>query len=582
MNTRYAFRKYLLVFLPVIMIYSCKKSDKGFLDKTDVGQMNQNTVFADSLLTFQFLNGVYADLPTTYYMDNGVTGGGLWSYSDASDDSECRWSGTTAQAAPAFNLAQFASLADFSRFKNHWNSAFTNIRRVNVFLGNVDRSPISAGRKQKLKGEARFLRAYYYYHLLRNYSGLPLLGDRLFGLTDDFNLPRSSFAETVSYISAELDACSGILPLNQLPEDYGRPTKGAAMALKSRLLLLAASPLFNGENPATGGEQKKLAGYENFDANRWKLAADAAKAVMDLNLYQLVEDNTTAKGYGFYKTLTDRKNSEQIFQIMMKTGRWYEGYLLPVTRGGQAYSYPTQSLVDAYPMANGKMKDEAGSGYSESDMYKNRDPRFGYTILYNQATWLDKTTNKPTPVNLYFQAAGDGLGTSNSTRTGYLFRKFCNENAGGNYGVTSDIGLVSLRYAEILLNYAEAENEFQGPGAQVYAAVEAIRRRAGLDPYQLPGGLSKEDMRQVIRNERRVEFAFEEAHRFFDVKRWKIAEKVLNGDAIGMRWVKNGNAYTGTRFAFETRVFLSPQMYYFPIPQSEINKSSLLIQNPGW
>lgn len=567
----------------LLLLGSCKKvTDKNFLDKTDVGQINEATVFADSAMTMEFLNSVYRDLSYNYFMDNGIYGGGLWSYSDASDDSECRWSGATAQAAPAFNLAQFSGNAEFSRFRSVWSTSYSAIRRVNVFLGNIERAPLSAAKKTRLIAEARFLRAYYYFHLVRNYSGVPLLGDKLFTLAEDFNMPRNSFAETVDYIKSELDAVAGILPEEHLQEDFGRPTKGAALGMKSKLLLLAASPLFNGENPAATTELKKLTGYETFDANRWKLAADAAKAVIDMNRYSLIEDNTTAPGYGFYKMQVDRKNAEQVFQIMMNTGRFYEGFLLPTSRGGQAYSYPTQQLVDAFPMANGKMITETGSGYNETKPYQNRDPRFYYTIIYDQALWLDRTSNTKKVVNLYWQASGDGLGTSNNTRSGYLFRKFCDENAGGNFGVTSQKGLVVVRYAEILLNYAEALNEFQGATPEVYQAVEAIRKRAGLVPYQLTTGLTKEQMREIIRNERRVEFAFEEAHRFYDIKRWKVAETLINGDMIGMRWDKNGTVFTNSRFAFEKRTFISPQMYYYPIPQSEINKAGMLVQNPGW
>lgn len=242
-----------LVGLLAIGAVACKKTDSSsFLDKTDVGQLNEATVFADSLLTFRFLTGIYTGLAGTYYLDNGLTGGGLWSYSDASDDSDIVWSGATAQIAPAFNSATFQSQADFSRFKNHWNNCYNNIRRVNVFLANVDRSPISAARRATLKLEARFLRAYYYWHLLRNYSGVPVIGDKVYAITDDFGLARSTFAETVNYVVSELDACAA-LPVTTQIEDFGRPTKGAALGLKSKVLLLAASPLFNGQNPGKIG-----------------------------------------------------------------------------------------------------------------------------------------------------------------------------------------------------------------------------------------------------------------------------------------------------------------------------------------
>ena len=558
----------------------CKKaSDKSFLDPTDIGQMNEKTVFADSALSIQFLNSVYGDLNKTYFMQNGTTGAGIWAFSDATDDGEARWSSGFSQGYNTANVAK-ASDNDFSRAT--WRDTYLLIRRVNVFLDNLPRAPLSEVKKTRLKAESRFLRAFAYYHLLRTFGGVPLLGDKKYGLLDDFLVPRNTFTQTMDYIESELNAVAPILPLQHLPEDFGRPTRGAVLAIKAKLLLMAASPLYNESNP-NSGPIKSILGYDSYDANRWKKAADAAKAVMDMGLYSLVEDNTTAPGYGYYDMGIQRMNSEYIFQIMMPPGRFYETYMLPASRGGQNYGNPTQQLVDDYPMKNGKLISESGSGYVETNPYANRDPRFYYTVLYNQALWLDRTSLTKKPVDLYALAPGDGMSTAPyNTVTGYLWRRFCNENAGGNYGVTSQIGLVVSRYADILLGYAEATNEFQGAGPEVYQAVEAVRKRAGLVPYALSTGLSKEQMREVIRHERRIEFANEEGHRFFDILRWKIAENLINGPMGGMRWTKNGSAFTGTRITFETRKFNSPQMYYQPIPLQEVNKNSQLLQNPGW
>lgn len=558
----------------------CKKaSDKSFLDPTDVGQINEETVFADSALSIQFLNSVYGDLHRTYFMQNGNNGGGIWAFSDASDDGEARWSSGFSQG---FNRANVAGGADNSFSLSTWNSCYAMIRRVNVFLDNIERAPLSAAKKTRLKAESRFLRAYSYFHLLRTFGGVPLLGDKKYNLKDDFLLPRNSFAENVDYIEKELNEVAVLLPLEHLPEDFGRPTKGAALAVKAKLLLTAASPLFNESNP-NSGPVKALLGYEAYDANRWKKAADAAKEVMNLGLYRLVEDNATAPGYGYYDMGIQRKNSEYIFQIMMNTGRFYEQYLLPASRGGQNYGNPTQQLVDDYAMSNGKLITEQGSGYVATSPYLNRDPRFYYTVIYNQALWLDRTSLTKKPVDLYALAPGDGMGTAAyNTVTGYLWRRFCNENAGGNYGVTSQIGLVVSRYADILLEFAEATNEFQGPTAEVYDAVEAVRKRAGLVPFAINRGMSKEEIRTVIRHERRIEFAAEEGHRLFDIFRWKTAETLLNGPMDGMRWTKTDDTFAGNRITFETRIFNSPQMYYHPIPLREINKNNLFIQNPGW
>lgn len=558
----------------------CKKAtDKSFLDPTDIGQVNEQTVFADSALSIQFLNSVYGDLNRTYFVENGISGGGIWPFSDASDDGEARWSSGFSQG---YNLANVAGASNNAFTRNTWSICYSMIRRVNVFLDNIERAPLSAFRKNRLKAESRFLRAYAYYHLLRTFGGVPLLGDKKYSITDDFNLPRSTFAATLEYIEAELNAVAAILPPEQLPEDFGRPTKGAALAIKAKMLLMAASPLYNENNPGAGAV-KPLLGYESYDPNRWKKAADAAKAVMDLNLYSLVEDNTTAPGYGYYNMGIQRKNSEYIFQVMMNSDRFFEKYMLPASRGGQNYGNPTQQLVDDYGMANGKLITEQGSGYAEATPYKDRDPRFYYTIIYNQALWLDRTSLTKKPVDLYHLAPGDGMGSASyNTVSGYLWRRFCNENAGGNYGVMSQIGLVVSRYADILLMYAEALNESQGPNAEIYNAVEAIRKRAGLLPYQLATGLTKEQMRTVIRHERRIEFAAEEGHRLFDILRWKVAEDLLKGPMGGMRWTKTGSTFTATRIVFETRKFNSPQMYYYPIPLVEMNKNNQLIQNPGW
>ncbi|WP_082461664.1 RagB/SusD family nutrient uptake outer membrane protein [Pedobacter sp. PACM 27299] len=558
----------------------CKKaSDKGFLDPTDIGQINEQTVFADSALSMQFLNSVYGELNRTYFMQNGTGGGGIWAFSDATDDGEARWSSGFSQG---YNMANVAGGSDNAFSLSTWTTCYAMVRRVNVFLFNIDRAPLSAAKKTRLKAESRFLRAFAYYHLLRTFGGVPLLGDTKYELTDNFMLPRSTFTATVDYIEKELDGVVPILSLDYPPEDFGRPTRGAVLAIKAKLLLLVASPLYNESNP-NSGPVKELLGYGNPDANRWKKAADAAKTVMDLGIYHLVEDNTTAPGYGYYDMGIQRKNSEYIFQIMMNTGRFYEQYLLPASRGGQNYGNPTQQLVDDYGMANGKLITEAGSGYVETAPYLNRDPRFGYSILYNQSLWLDRTSLTKKPVDLYMQAPGDGMSTAPyNTVTGYLWRRFCNENAGGNFGVTSQIGLVVSRYADILLGYAEALNEYQGPNSEVYTAVEAVRKRAGLMPYALATGLNKEQMRMIIRHERRIEFANEEGHRLFDIYRWKVAEDVLNGPMGGMRWTKTGSTFTGARIVFETRKFNSPQMYYQPIPLKEVNKNNLLIQNPGW
>jgi hypothetical protein len=233
---------------------------------------------------------------------------------------------------------------------------------------------------------------------------------------------------------------------------------------------------------------------------------------------------------------------------------------------------PTQNLVDAFPMKNGKMITEAGSGYSDQTPYANRDPRLAATVLFNGATWLNRA------VELY-----DGGRDYAGSQTGYYMRKFLGNFASASaYSATNHNAMI-FRYAEILLNYAEALNEANAVTPEAaFVAVETIRQRAGLSPYAISRSLSKDDFRKLVRNERRCELAFEE-HRFWDIRRWKIANEVLNQAALrGVAVVKNGTGYT---YSYNRNVLTSiwaDRMYRYPVPIAEIEKSRALIQNTGW
>ncbi|WP_114791247.1 RagB/SusD family nutrient uptake outer membrane protein [Niabella yanshanensis] len=578
--------KYVLLTIPVwisLLIGSCRKDSESSLFDVNPDDIpyNEQKVFSDSIQTMEFVTSIYRNLSYNYFLDNAEhSGGGYWSFADITDDAENRWSGN-AQIAPMFNLNTFPSESGWSRFNNAWTMGYRNIRWCNIFLKNSGRVPISGPVKSRLAGEVKFLRAYYYLHLFRLYSGIPLVGDSVYTLTDPIKATRATFAETVNYLSKELDEAAAALPLKHQASDFGKPTKGAALALKSKLLLYAASQLFNGNNIATDPTVAPLIGYTDSDPQRWKKAADAAKAVIDLGQYSLLQGNPAITSqHGLYLATTQRVNDELIFSILPTSGRFTENRLLPPSRGGQYYSFPSHALVDAFDMSNGKPIADPQSGYSETSPFVNRDPRFYVTILYQGALWLNNNLTTSSAINFAVNSTtGDVFGTS--TRTGFLFRKLCNESATGGGGLSTNAGLIVSRYAEVLLNYAEALNEFQGPGQEVYQAVEAIRQRGGLNPYTLPVSLNKDQMRAVIRNERRVELALEEAHRFFDIKRWKIAEDVNKGPLVGRRYATP--ASTGERVTAETRVFITPKMYNFPIPLTEVNKAGgAILQNPGW
>ena len=330
---------------------------------------------------------------------------------------------------------------------------------------------------------------------------------------------------------------------------------------------------------------------------RGEAALKAAKDVMDLNDYSLMVDNTTRPGNGFYKVFITRVNNEFIFAKQLSPGQFREQQFLPKTRFGSQFRwYPNQELVDMFPMKNGKGIFEPGSGYNESlDPFVNRDPRLGFTVIYNGSLWYLTSANGLAPVFTY-QGAGQTADaivpiTSNSaTTTGYYIRKGCNELRTINGGSPNEGSLPLIRYAEILLNYAEAANEV-GQTAEAMLQLKQLRMRAGISQgtgiygYGLPDNPSKEDARLLIQNERAIELAFEES-RFWDIKRWKIGGEILDGKPMhGMKITRIGNTlprrYTYERVPLVQRYF-KKENHLFPLPQSELGLNPEMLQNPGW
>jgi hypothetical protein len=329
-----------------------------------------------------------------------------------------------------------------------------------------------------------------------------------------------------------------------------------------------------------------------YDANRWVKAAEAAKAVIDLGVYSLFEDNVTAPGFGFSKVFLTRKNSEYIFSGMQAPAKTMEQQFLPPSRGvTQPKSVPTQNMAEAFGMIDGKPSVDGGPIaksplFNPLDPFTNRDPRFNYSIIYNGTLWY-KNTGLKEALFTYENAPQDGYKIV-AWSTGYYWRKMMSDATASNAGPNTDRCLPLIRYAEILLSYAEATNE-TGTTDIAYEQLKLIRKRAGIQPggdgmYGLPTGLNRDDMRKVLQAERRVEFAFED-HRYWDVRRWKTAPETMNATMYAMRIVKTGSTYT-----YDNRVITNVNSkhvfkdanYLFPIMQSEISKNRALIQNPGY
>lgn len=518
-----------------------------------------------------YLNTVYAQLQNRH---NGVGG----DYLDAATDDAISSSPTTTDvfrlATGAYNAASQVS-SDMG-----WANYYHGIRTASTFINNIGVVPL----KEKLpngvslvdvwKSEARFIRALHYFELVKRYGGIPLVGDGVRNLGENMELPRNTFEECVNYIVSECDAIKDSLrfyPIDK-PEINGHVvTKEAAMALKARVLLYAASPLFNGGNidPAN-----PLTGYTQFSADRWRLAADAAKDFIDNNTYLALEPN-------FKEVFTKENNSEVIFFRSGGENTNIEKNNGPVGFSGNNESFgrtsPTQNLVDAFPMINGKPITDPS--YNPNDPYANRDPRLNSTVLHNGSMWLNTT------IETFEGGKQKPGGTIQQTKTGYYLRKFMGDFESSSDYASTPHDWVMFRYAEILLNYAEAENEFAGPSEDVYQVLKDIRQRAGIlsgddNMYGLPFGMTQQEMRKMIQNERRIELAFEE-HRFWDIRRWKLAEEIFSAPIHGQVILKSGSSLNYNKVPL-LEINFEEKRYLYPIVFSEVIKNSNMAQNPQW
>lgn len=530
--------RYIVLVYMGLAFSSC--SDE-FLDLTPQDKLNSGDVWKDIQLVELLVNDMYRSMPDGFNRGWAMLG-------SATDDGE---NGYGWPALQAFNRGDFD--ASNYPFAGTWANNYRVIREANELLANVD-GVENANEKllNRIKGEAYFIRAFYYFDLSRHYGGVPII-ESAQSLDDDLLVSRNTYEETVDFIVSDLD---NIIDGNLLPESYGndnigRATLGAAMALKGRVLLYA---------------------------ERWTASAAASKAVIDAGTYSLFPD---------YESLfhaSNDNNEEVIFDKQFEDpdyGHWGHLFNHPVGYpGGWGGTNPTQELVDTYEMTDGELPANSGL-YDANDPYVNRDPRFYSTVLYNGSTYRGRTVE----TNL---GGLDGIEKNgDATKTGYYLRKFLDESFEQYSNLSGSNNWIHIRYAEVLLNYAEAQNEAVGPDVSVHDAVNAVRSRSSVQQPDLPSGLSKDEMRERIRRERRIELAFEE-HRFFDARRWGIAEQVFNQPIHGVRIGPNGEL-TGADandkayglIEVENRVFL-PKHYLAPIPQAERDKNVKLSQNPDY
>ncbi|MBC7616005.1 MAG: RagB/SusD family nutrient uptake outer membrane protein [Pedobacter sp.] len=573
------------LFTAVMLIVTGCEKDSFLQDGKFSGTDNitEDQLWANPDYARLFLNNVYASLSDRYNLDDGAL---LASGSDEAVNSNLNSSITT------LNNGTWSPVKTFD---DVYASMYSGIRKANMFLEKADGSAIIPldellpanvaanqtydSQIQRLRGQAFFLRAFFEFELLKRYGSFIIVTKTL-SVTENLDLPRNSFDQCVLQISADCEEAITRLPLS--PTEWnttnrGRATGTAAMALKARLLLYAASPQYN-----TSGDPAK-----------WQAAADAAKRLMDTGKHAL---------HNSYPNIwlwnVSAFNIETIFATSTLNTVTIEQNNAPISYdAANGRTNPTQEFVDAFEMkASGKPILEAASGYNEANPYTGRDPRLGFTVLFNTASvqpLLPANSFKSKPVET-FVGGKDGLGLNvNATKTGYYMRKYLSESAAWAGTITNiRRPWIFFRYAEVLLNYAEALNEAQGPVAlsEILRTVNLVRSRTGVAMPALqttdPSGIAyvaatKEELRKRIRNERRVELCFEE-HRFYDVRRWKEGETIFNAPVTGMRITPtSATTFTYTRFNAENRTFTAKN-YLYPISQNELNRAPALKQNAGY
>lgn len=444
-----------------------------------------------------------------------------------------------------------SNVTSINNMFDYWATAYSSIRNINIYFSKINASPVDPVSKTQMNAEMMFIRAFIYSNLIWRYGGVPII-TKVFNLNDDYSVKRNSYDECVTYICAELDTVIANLPAKEPADQEGRASGDAAKALKSRVLLYAASPLNNPTN----------------DLAKWQQAADAAAALLNSG-YSLNDD---------YQQTFLEDNPEIIF------ARYFtQANSVPINEwngrngdSGWGGICPTQNIVDDYEMqATGKLPSDPTSGYDPNNPYVGRDPRFYASILYDGAMWMGRETET---FDGGLDSPQSNVQAWNATLTGYYLKKFIPENippSGGTIMPTNPS--IFFRYGEILLNYAEAEFEL-GDETTARTYVNMIRSRVNMLPITATG----DALRQAIHHERRIELAFEGQY-FFDVRRWETAMVTENKNLSRMDIIKNVDGSKTYKVQnLLTRKFLI-QQYLLPIPYSEITRSlGTLTQNPGY
>jgi hypothetical protein len=437
--------------------------------------------------------------------------------------------------------------ASHSRVQAEWQSGYRGIFLANYVLENIDKiKSTNATLINQFKSEARALRAYHYIKLVGLYGDVPLITSNVTP-TDGQKVKRAKAADVWTFIDKELTEAATNLSTTYAAADKGRVTKGAALALKARA---------------------------NLYAGNYQGAADAAKAVMDLNVYGLISE------YGKLFTYANENSKEVVLDKQFLAGTSTHNafsFMGPYSQKASGSNYvPTKALVDLYTMKNGKSISDPTSGFDPLKPYDNRDPRLKYTMYVDGDALPSGIVYKPIPG----QNGADEVGkTQYNTSTGFNLKKYASAEDFATPGA-SGLNFILVRYAEVLLTYTEAKIELNQIDASVYTAINSVRTRTDVGLPALTTGMTQAQLREAVRQERTVELAFE-GHRLFDIRRWKTAAQVMPGKVYGITYYSGVNPVT-VEVPSVTKTFDATKHYLWPVPQKEKLLNPDLGQNPGW
>ena len=569
-------RQIMVLFMGLALFSSCYDA----MNEVPLERMPPEIAFKDSLKVEMFVNELYVGLNTGIGGYNSFGGGSANqnSFFDCVTDLGVLSPRGTNTAVNSFTRATFHS-GSGGNTDSRWAQVYQYIRKTNLVLEYIHYCDnLSESKMAQYIGEAKLHKELLHYEMLKRYGGITIMDDLFEG--GNIELPRNTFEECVEYIVHLCEEAAGGLPLRYPDNDYGRLTKGAALGLKAKVLLYAASPLFN-ENPIAGTNE--IQRYASADNTRWDRAAKAALDVINL---KMPDGSPVYELFPSYERLFFTREENREFMIMRMQGMTNNVEV----RNGPA-GYPgatgntslTQEFIDMFELTSGKLpKDD--TNYDPQKPWENRCKRFYASVLYNGAFWWDREVET-------FVGGKDYTALSSTAKgcvTGYTLRKHLDPEvriSGVQKKTYHDFPL--LRFAEILLTYAEAANEYNGMSDddlvddyRVYSCVNRLRERAGLPMIE---DKTKGEMREIIHRERTVELAFE-CVRYFDLRRWREAERVLNRPVHGVQITKDvetGDFVYSDPIEVEERIF-PERCYYYPIPQSELNKNAALTKNPGW